>query len=130
MTTLNYESRPPWHTNIVIEKSRLLRISDLALPIVAGTLATNLMTFVDTLMVGQLGDPALGGVGIGGQLFFLLLTVALGLAAGVQATVARRVGEDRLELTGKVLNAGILLAAFVGVILIALDASNIRCYQR
>jgi MATE family multidrug resistance protein len=78
------------------------------------------MTFVDTLMVGQLGDPALGGVGIGGQLFFLLLAVTLGLAAGVQAMVARRVGEDRLEVTGKVLNAGILLAAFVGLILIAL----------
>lgn len=83
-------------------------------------LSTNVMTFVDTLMVGQLGDPALGGVGIGGQLFFLLLSVALGLTAGVQAMIARRVGEDRLGLTGKVLNAGILLALIAGCILIAL----------
>jgi MATE family multidrug resistance protein len=120
LATLNYQGRPPWHTNLVVKKSRLLRISDLALPIVAGAIATNLMTFVDTLMVGQLGDPALGGVGIGGQLFFLLLAVTLGLAAGVQAMVARRVGEDHLEVTGKVLNAGILLAAFAGLILIAL----------
>ncbi len=77
------------------------------------------MTFVDTLMVGQLGSPALAGVGIGEQLFFLFLAVALGLAAGVQAMVARRVGGDRIEATGKVLNAGILLAALVGLLLVA-----------
>jgi len=120
LTTLNYESQPSWHTNLFIEKSRLLKISNLALPIVAGALATNLMTFIDTLMVGQLGNSALGGVGIGGQLFFLLLAVSLGLAAGVQAMVARRVGEDRLAVTGEVLNVGILLATVVGLILITL----------
>lgn len=119
MNALNYgQSR--WHSNILIEKSRLLRISDLALPIIAGALATNLMTFVDTLMVGQFGDPALGGVGIGGQLFFLFLSVALGLAAGVQAMVARRVGAGRIESTGRVLNAGILLASVVGLLLVTM----------
>ena len=117
---LDYDSTPSWQSNLAIEKSRLIRISDLALPIVAGALATNLMTFVDTLMVGQLGEPALAGVGIGGQLFFLLLSVALGLAAGVQAMVARRVGQDRLDLTGNVLNAGVLLACAVGLVLIGL----------
>ena len=105
----------------MVSASRLKRISDIALPIIAGAIATNLMTLVDTLMVGQLGDPALAGVGIGGQLFFLFLAVALGLAAGVQAMVARRVGEDRIEATGKVLNAGILLAALVGLLLIAIS---------
>lgn len=87
---------------------------------IAAAFATNLMTFVDTLMVGQLGDAALGGVGIGGQLFFLLLATALGLTAGVQAMVARRVGEEQLDLTGRVLNAGLLLAIVSGCVLIAL----------
>ncbi|MGI9325057.1 MAG: MATE family efflux transporter [Pseudomonadales bacterium] len=105
---------------MIIKKSRLLRIANLALPIIAGALATNVMSLVDTLMVAQLGDTALAGVGVGGQLFFLLLAVLLGLAAGVQATVARRVGEDRLDLTGKVLNAGILLSACIGALLVAL----------
>lgn len=120
MSTLNYEQRP-WHSNFLIERSRLVRISDLALPIIAGALATNLMTFVDTLMVGQLGDAALGGVGIGGQLFFLFLAIALGLGAGVQAMVARRVGEERLETTGRVLNAGIVLAGLIGLVLVTMS---------
>ncbi|MEM1432547.1 MAG: MATE family efflux transporter [Pseudomonadota bacterium] len=87
---------------------------------IAAALATNLMGFVDTLMVGRLGDAALGGVGIGGQLFFLLLATGLGLTAGVQALVARRVGEGRVKETGKVLNAGILLAVVVAVVLMSL----------
>ena len=90
------------------------------MPIVAGVLATNLMTVIDTLMVGQLGDAALGGVGIGGQLFFLWLAGALGLGAAVQAMVARRVGEKRLESVGLLLNGGIALAfAASGVLIIA-----------
>jgi MATE family, multidrug efflux pump len=119
MTALN-SGQPLWRANFVVERSRLLRISDLALPSIAGALATNLMTFVDTLMVGQLGDPALGGVGIGGQLFFLFLSITLGLAAGVQAMVARRVGEERIESTGRVLNAGILIAGLVSLLLITI----------
>ncbi len=97
---------------------RLVRISRLAVPIVAGALATNLMGFIDTIMVGQLGDSALAGVGIGGQLFFLLLAILLGLAAGVQALVARRVGEDRIHETGVILNGGIFLAALISLPLV------------
>ncbi|MEM9622997.1 MAG: MATE family efflux transporter [Pseudomonadota bacterium] len=107
----------------MITTSRLRRIADLALPIVAGAVATNLMTFIDTLMVGQLGDAALGGVGVGGQLFFLFLAAGLGLAAGVQAMVARRVGEGRTKETGQVLNAGIVLACLIGLVLIVLAYS-------
>lgn len=108
-----------------IQKLRLTRVSGLAIPIIAGTLATTVMGLIDTAMVGQLGDESLAGVGIGGQLFFLLLAILLGLSAGVQATVARRVGEDRLDLTGKVLNAGILLSMLVGFVLIALAYPSI-----
>jgi Na+-driven multidrug efflux pump len=38
----------------------------------------------------------------------------------VQATVARRAGEERLELTGSILNAGILLATLAGLCVTAL----------
>ncbi len=99
---------------------RLKRISNLAVPLVAAALATNLMTLVDTLMVGQLGNHALAGVGMGGHLFFLLLSIVLGLAAGVQAVVSRRVGEGRLAQTGETLNAGILLAIAIGTAAVAL----------
>ncbi|MEM7080789.1 MAG: MATE family efflux transporter, partial [Pseudomonadota bacterium] len=113
MTTANFDPGY-WPAAIRIEPTRLRRIAGLAVPLIAGAVATNIMTVVDTLMVGQLGAAALAGVGIAGQVFFLLLAAALGLAAGVQALVARRVGQGRIEETGRVLNAGCLAALLFG----------------
>ena len=102
----------------MIAQARLSRVAGLALPIIAGAMATNLMSVIDTLMVGQLGVASLGGVGIGSQLFFLLVAVALGLAAGVQASVARRVGEGHVHRAGFYLNAGVLIAILAGFVLV------------
>lgn len=120
MTTFDSNSGSSRQSWKPIEAGRLRRVRDLALPLVAAAIATNLMGIVDTLMVSQLGDAAIGGVGISGQLFFLLLAVTLGLAAGVQSMVARHVGEQRLVLTGKVLNAGALIAIVIGVLLVGI----------
>ena len=67
-------------------RERLSRISNLALPMIAGATATNVMGLIDAAMVGQLGDAALAGVGISAQLFFLFFGVLLGL---ISATGAR-----------------------------------------
>jgi putative MATE family efflux protein len=101
----------------MIDMARVERISSIAFPIIAGAVAMNVMSLIDAAMVGQLGDQALGGVGIAGQVFFLFLATLLGLAAGVQAIVARRVGEERLEVTGKILNSGILVATAAAAVL-------------
>ena len=66
---LKFDNQPSRNTGLIIEKSRLMNISGLALPIIAGALATNVMSLIDTAMVGQLGDSSLAGVGIGGQLY-------------------------------------------------------------
>ena len=108
---------PTWPSTLFIAKPRLLQISNLALPIIAGAIATNLMTIIDTAMVGQLGDAALAGVGIGGQLFFLFLTGVLGIAAGVHALVARYIGEGIPKKAVQVLNIGVVLAAMFATFL-------------
>ena len=56
---------------MIIEKSRLTKILALSLPIVGGMVSQNLMSLIDTAMVGRLGDAALTGVGIGTFLFLL-----------------------------------------------------------
>ena len=104
----------------MLQRDRLSRIYQIAWPLVLAALATNLMTVIDTLMVGQLGDAALAGVGIGGQIFFLMLSLVLGVGAGVQTLVAFRVGEGRLSETGKLLNLGIVVALAVGAIVLSL----------
>jgi multidrug resistance protein, MATE family len=87
----------------------------LALPIIAAMLSQNVLNLVDTLMVGTLGNAALGAVGFGGALNFVTSAAVLGLSAGVQATAARRVGEGKLHESAVPLNGGLLLAVAVAV---------------
>lgn len=99
--------------------STLRRTFGLAGPLLVGALATNLMGVIDTAMVGQLGTSALAGVGLASQLFFLVLALLLGIAAAVQARVAQAVGAGQWQLTGRLLNSGLVLAAGAGFLVIA-----------
>lgn len=87
----------------------------LALPIVGGMVSQNVLNLVDTAMVGSLGDVALAAVGIASFANFMAQAFITGLAAGVQAMSARRVGEGRESESAIPLNGGLLLAVAIAV---------------
>ena len=87
----------------------------LALPIIGGMVSQNVLNLVDTAMVGQLGDAALGGVALGSFVNFMAIAFITGMSSGVQATAARRKGEGRHAETAVALNGGLLLAAVLAV---------------
>lgn len=87
----------------------------LALPIIGGMASQNVLNLVDTLMVGRLGDAALGAVGVGGFANFVCVSMIAGLSAGVQAMAARRLGEGKTDQTALPLNGGLLVAFLVGL---------------
>lgn len=87
----------------------------IAFPIIGGMASQNLLNFVDTWMVSRLGKESLAAVGLASQFNFLSTAFITGLAAGVQAMVARRKGEGRLGETAVPLNGGLLLVLCIGV---------------
>lgn len=91
------------------------RILGLAIPIIGAMLSQNILSLVDTAMVGNLGDVALAAVGLGG--FATLMSVALfmGFSSSVQAISSRRVGEGRSNETAHPLNGAILLSLIAGI---------------
>lgn len=97
------------------ERERRRRIWTIALPIMGGMTSQNVLNLVDIGMVGRLGDAALAATGIGGFANFLAIAFILGLAAGVQALAARRLGEGRTAETAVPLNGGLLLALAMGL---------------
>jgi len=99
----------------MITKVRLSRIAALSLPMVGGMVSQNLLNLVDTAMVGALGSTALAAVGIGGFASYMSLAAIIGLASGVQAMVARRIGEERHDETAIPLNGGLFLALVIAV---------------
>lgn len=97
---------------------RYRSILGLGLPIAAGMVSQSILSLVDISMVAALDDTsALAAVGIGSYSAFLAVSLTLGLSIGVQAMVARRIGEDRAEAAIEPLNAGLLLALVAGLLL-------------
>ena len=94
---------------------RLRQILTLGLPIIGGMLSQSLINLVDAAMVGHLGERALAGVGLGSYANFVAVALLMGLGSAVQATVARRRGAGRLDQCAEPLNAGLLLAALLGL---------------
>jgi putative MATE family efflux protein len=100
---------------MLVPQPRRKRIFQLALPIIGGMISQNVLNLVDTLMVSQLGDAPLAGVGLGSFANFMCIAFITGLSAGVQAMSARRLGEGQDDRKAVPLNGGLLLALGLGL---------------
>lgn len=69
----------------------------LALPTALQNLLLNSFSLVDTLMVGQLGDAALSGVGMAGQWSWLMGLVLFGLYSGSSVFISQYWGVNDLK---------------------------------
>ena len=78
------------------------------------------MGVIDTVMVGQLGLPALGAVGLGHLVSFTALSFFWGTLSGVNTLVAQAVGASDREAAGRVFWQGIYFALFSSVLIASL----------
>ncbi|WP_196140276.1 MATE family efflux transporter [Aliikangiella sp. G2MR2-5] len=99
----------------MVSRDRSSQIFQIALPIIGGMVSQNILNLVDAAMVGQLGSTPLAAVGLASFINFVAAAMFMGMAAGVQAMVARRVGEGRTSDAANPLN-GALLTIFVAAI--------------
>lgn len=86
------------------------RTFSLALPLILAQLAQMSMSFVDTLMVGRLGNAALAGIALGSSIFFLLLLVCSGTMFAVGPTVSQAFGAGDLRTAGRAAQQSLFLA--------------------
>ncbi|MEM1080714.1 MAG: MATE family efflux transporter [Pseudomonadota bacterium] len=97
------------------DRDRRRALLALALPIIGGMASQNILNLVDIGMVGRLGTNALAATGLGSFANWLSMAFILGLATGVQAICARRVGEGRHGEIAVPLNGGLMLALILGL---------------
>ncbi|MEM7675870.1 MAG: MATE family efflux transporter [Myxococcota bacterium] len=88
---------------------RYWNVIRLGTPIVGGMISQNVLNLVDTAMVGTLGNAALAGVGTASFLNFMSVAFLTGFSVGVQAMVARRIGEGRESVAALPLNGTLVI---------------------
>lgn len=87
----------------------------LAGPLVVAFAGTQLMSVVDTAMVGRLGAAALSGIAIGGGLFMAGAMVGLGCVLGSDPLVSQALGAREASRARGVMRDGVHVALLVGV---------------
>ncbi|NUM42695.1 MAG: MATE family efflux transporter, partial [Leptospiraceae bacterium] len=87
-------------------------ILSLSLPVFLEMISHTMIQVADTMMVGKLGEIALGATGLGGIAYFTILSFILNASSSVQILTARRVGEKNFSGVGKVALSAIGFAIY------------------
>ena len=89
---------------IITRDKRFYRLLfSIALPIAVHNLITFMVSMVDTLMVGALGEIQLSAVSIANNLFFVLTILMFGLAGGSNIMISQYWGKGNVKTIHKIL---------------------------
>jgi len=90
----------------------------LSIPIALAMVGDQLLSVVDTIVIGSLGTIALAGVTGAFALFVTLVFALVGFASGISITAARCVGAGDVEGLGRTARAGVVAPLVLASILV------------
>ena len=95
---------------VAITNRQILKI---ALPISFALLVPQINFITNNIFLGQLGEQELGVAGLTGVYYLIFAAIGFGLNNGLQALIARRAGENRVEEIGKLFSQGVRISLFI-----------------
>ena len=114
------------------DKEYLRTLVRLAVPITVQYFILNALNAVDVMMIGQLGDTPVAGVGLANEIFFLLGLTVFGITSGSAIFTAQFWGKKDLpnlrRVIGVSLATSMLVVAFFVTVAIAFPQSALRLY--
>lgn len=87
----------------------LKRVLQVAIPVSLQTLLQSSLNMVDQIMVGQLGEEVIAGVGLGSRPVFIVLFSIMGLSSGMSIFASQYYGKKESHKIAKVLGGFYLL---------------------
>ena len=93
--------------------SQLLKIAG---PIMIQSLLGSSLSFVDTLMIGQLGDVQIASVGLANQMFFLIILILFGVSSGSSVFIAQFWGSKNLGKIYMTMGISMILSLAAGLL--------------
>lgn len=88
-TELDHSEFSQEEINLLLEGPIWKAIASMSIPMVLNALAISAATFADAYVAGKLGPDDLAAVGIGGQVWFGMIIMAIAIATGANALVSR-----------------------------------------
>ena len=79
------------------EKGFYKKLIALGLPIALQNLVTTSLNMLDTLMIGQLGETAIGAVALSNQIYFLMILLTFGISSGSSVFTAQFWGKRDMK---------------------------------
>jgi MATE family multidrug resistance protein len=89
----------------------------LATPVMVGMLGHTLVSFVDNVMVGQIGTAELAAVSLGNSFIFIAMSIGIGFSTAITPLVAEADTEDNFEKGKSVFKHGVVLCTLLGLLL-------------
>jgi putative MATE family efflux protein len=95
------------------------QIIKMALPIAVSIFIPNINFITNNIFLAGLGEQQLAVAGITGVFYLIFAVIGFGLNNGLQALIARRAGENRIDEIGSLFNQGVRISivfAIIGII--------------
>ncbi len=89
----------------------------LAAPVMLGMLGHTFVSFVDNIMVGQLGTAELAAVSLGNSFMFIAMSLGIGFSTAITPLVAEADAEHNFETGKSSFKHGLFLCILLGVLL-------------
>ena len=90
----------------------------LATPVILGMLGHTLVSFVDNIMVGQLGTAELAAVSLGNSFMFIAMSLGIGFSTAITPLVAEADAEGDFKKGKSSFKHGLFLCTVLGMALV------------
>lgn len=89
----------------------------LAVPVILGMLGHTFVSFIDNIMVGQLGTAELAAVSLGNSFMFIAMSIGIGFSTAITPMIAEADSSDNLQQARSTYKHGLFLCTTLGVLL-------------
>lgn len=89
----------------------------LAAPVMLGMLGHTFVSFVDNIMVGQIGTAELAAVSLGNSFMFIAMSVGIGFSTAITTLIAEADSADNFDQAKSTFKHGLFLCTVLGIVL-------------
>lgn len=112
------------------EKPVLPLLLSMGIPVIISMIAGALYNIVDSIFVAMLSEDAMTAVSLVYPVQNLAHAVGVGFGVGINAMVARRLGEGKARMANQTASQGVFLSALHGIVMTVLGIAVIPYFMR